>query len=137
MVKDWKNNPFRRDKFCFFLARILLSSIFVFGAIGTVRDFSRTAADLAAKHFPAPLFVLGTAVSIELGGALSLLTGMKTRWGAYLLISFLIPVTLAYHNFWVQQGALRDAQLIHFLKNAAILGGLLFVAEARIVGRSA
>ena len=114
------------------LSRILLSAIFVFGAFGTIRSFSEGVTDLRAKHFPMAPWVLGTAVSLELVGALSLISGFRPRLGASALVAFLVPVTLAYHNFWAYEGASQGSQVIHFLKNLAILGGLLAV----IVGSS-
>jgi putative oxidoreductase len=114
------------------LARILLSGIFVFGAFGTIRSFSEGVGDLRAKHFPMAPWVLGAAVSLEIVGALSLISGFRPRLGASALVAFLVPVTLAYHNFWAYEGASQGSQAIHFLKNLAILGGLLAV----IVGSS-
>ena len=109
------------------LARILLSAIFAFSASGTIRDFSEGVVDLRAKHFPMAPWVLGAAVSLEIAGALSLISGFRPRLGACALVVFLVPVTLAYHNFWAYEGASQGSQLIHFLKNLAILGGLLAV----------
>ena len=109
------------------LARILLSAIFVFGAPGTIRNFSEGVGDLRAKHFPMAPWVLGAAVSLEIAGALSLTSGFRPRLGAWGLVAFLVPVTLAYHNFWAYEGGTQGSQLIHFLKNLAILGGLLAV----------
>ena len=110
-----------------FLSRILLSGIFVFGAFGTIRSFSEGVGDLRAKHFPMAAWVLGAAVTLEIAGALSLISGFRPRLGASALVAFLVPVTLAYHNFWAYEGASQGGQVIHFLKNLAILGGLLAV----------
>ena len=109
------------------LARILLSAIFAFSASGTIRDFSDGVVDLRAKHFPMAPWVLGAAVSLEIVGALSLIPGFRARLCACALVAFLVPVTLAYHNFWAYEGASQGSQLIHFLKNLAILDGLLAV----------
>jgi putative oxidoreductase len=39
----------------------------------------------------------------------------------------LIPTTMVFHHFWELQGADRALQMIHFMKNISILGGLLIV----------
>ncbi|MCS7271144.1 MAG: DoxX family protein, partial [Gemmataceae bacterium] len=44
-----------------------------------------------------------------------------------LLIVFLIPATVIFHNFWAFEGQEQQMQMIMFLKNLAILGGLLLV----------
>ncbi|MEW5877470.1 MAG: DoxX family protein [Acidobacteriota bacterium] len=74
-----------------------------------------------------PLF-LSAAILLELAGGLSLLMAFKTRIGALLLIPFLIPTTLIFHNSWALDGADRQMQIIHFMGNLAILGGLLVVS---------
>jgi putative oxidoreductase len=105
--------------------RGLVSTIFVLSALGKLASFSGTADMMAAKGFPiAPFFLLG-AIVLELGGGLSVLTGYKARWGALALIVFLIPTTLIYHNFWAYSGQQLAAEMIQFLKNVAIVGGLL------------
>ena len=68
------------------------------------------------------LFLIG-AVVLEAVGGLSMLIGYKARWGATLLVIFLIPTTLVFHTKF------SDAvQMIMFMKNIAIIGGLLMVA---------
>jgi putative oxidoreductase len=47
--------------------------------------------------------------------------------GALALICFLIPASLIFHNFWAFTGAEQRMQMINFLKNLAIMGGLLLV----------
>jgi putative oxidoreductase len=68
------------------------------------------------------LFYLG-AIVIEIGGGLSLLLGYWTRAGAIALILFMIPTTLLFHTNFADQN-----QMIHFLKNLAMFGGLFYVA---------
>lgn len=43
---------------------------------------------------------------------------------------FLVPVTLVFHDFWAAQGAEVQAQMIQFLKNVAMGGGLLAIVAA-------
>jgi putative oxidoreductase len=73
-----------------------------------------------------PIFLAG-AVALETLGGLSIITGFKPRWGAVALIVFLIPATLIFHRFWVFQGMERQMQMINFLKNVSIGGGLLYL----------
>ena len=68
------------------------------------------------------------AIGIELGGALALLIGWKTRWAAWLLALFVLIATCMAHRFWEFDAAQQANQLNHFLKNLAIIGGLLFIA---------
>ncbi len=74
----------------------------------------------------AELFV-GVAIAFKLIGGLSVLTGYHCRIGALLLILFMVPVTVLFHAFWMVPEAQAALQQQMFLKNLAILGGLLYV----------
>lgn len=69
--------------------------------------------------------LLATALA-GVGGVLVLL-GIKVRLGGSLLILFLLPTTLIMHAFWLYEGAALENQMIHFLKNLSILGGLMIL----------
>ena len=65
------------------------------------------------------------AVHHDLGpGGLALLLGFHTRAAALLLFLYLIPTTLVFHNFWAYPPEQQQLQMIMFLKNLAIMGGL-------------
>jgi putative oxidoreductase len=112
------------------VGRILLSSIFLLSALGKITGWSTTAGYMASKGMPLVPFFLAAATLVELGGGLSLLTGFQARWGALALAAYLIPTTLIFHNFWAFQGQEQQMQMINFLKNMAIMGGLFQVAAA-------
>ena len=62
-------------------------------------------------------------------GGLSVASGYRARWGAWLLVAFLLPVTLVMHAFW----KLHDPAAIHiqqamFAKNMSMLGAALLIA---------
>lgn len=110
-----------------FAGRILLGLIFVVSGLGKIPGWNETAQYMASKGMPlVPLFLVG-AIVVEIVGGLSLWLGYKARWGALLLIVFLIPATLIFHNFWTLEGMDRQVQMIMFLKNLAIMGGLFLV----------
>ena len=108
--------------------RVLISVIFLLSGVSKIMDWSGTAQLMAGQGLPlVPLF-LGAAIVIEIAGGLSVLLGWNARWGAWLLFLYLIPTTLVFHNFWVLSGAEQQTQLVNFLKNLSIMGGLLLVA---------
>ena len=107
--------------------RGLLSLIFIMSAFGKVTSWEGTAGYMASKGMPAVPFFLTAAILFELFGGLSVLAGYKARLGAIALIIFLIPATLIFHNFWAYQGMEQQMQMINFLKNLSIVGGLLLV----------
>lgn len=105
-------------------ARICLSLIFLRSGIGKILDFGGTQQQIAGQGMPLALAAVLTvgAIVFELAGALSVLLGYKARWGAILLIIFLVPTTLIFHAFWSD-----PKQTTQFLKNLALIGGLLMV----------
>jgi putative oxidoreductase len=109
------------------LGRLLLSSIFILSAVGKLNDWQGTAEMMAARGLPAVDALLSIAVGLELVGGVLVLLGLYARWGALTLLIFIVPVTLIMHNFWAQPDAQRMAELVNFMKNVAITGGLLFV----------
>ncbi|MDP2960016.1 MAG: DoxX family protein [candidate division Zixibacteria bacterium] len=105
------------------IARILLCLIFLKSGIGKIMDPAGTMLYMSAHGMPLTgLFLVG-AIVFEIVGALSVLLGYKARWGAILLIIFLVPTTLIFHTKISDQ-----LQMIMFLKNLTTIGGLLLVA---------
>ncbi len=72
-------------------------------------------------------FLLIIATIFELLGGLLIFFGVKMRFGAFLLLIFLIPTTILFHQFWFLEGAERTNQMVVFFKNIAIIGGLFYI----------
>jgi uncharacterized membrane protein YphA (DoxX/SURF4 family) len=67
---------------------------------------------------------------LALVGGISVAIGLKAKWGAWALITFLVPVTLWMHAFW----RLSDPAAIHiqsamFAKNLSMLGAALLISQ--------
>lgn len=107
--------------------RVLMALIFLISGYGKLTNFAGTAGYMASKGMPMAEFLLVGAIIFELGGAIMLVIGWKARWGALLLILFMIPATLMFHNFWAADAAQFQNQLNHFMKNAAMIGGLIYM----------
>jgi putative oxidoreductase len=105
------------------LGRILISVIFIGGGYGKLMAMPGTIAYIAAGGLPMPEAAFWVAVLIELGLGLTLLFGLFTRAsGAALAAWCLITAALFHSNF------ADHNMMIHFLKNVAMAGGLLYVA---------
>lgn len=112
----------------FLAGRILLSLIFLNSGIGKIFTFAKTAGFMASKGMPMANVLLVGAIVFEIVGALMIILGYKARVGAVLLIVFLIPTTFIFHNFWaIADVAKRTPEMISFMKNITIMGGLLIV----------
>lgn len=81
------------------------------------------------------LVMILAAIFAGLGG-LFVLLGIKVRLGAILLILFLIPATVIMHAFWMYDGSMREMQMMTFLKNISMIGGLFILASCNTGGEA-
>ena len=110
------------QKYVPLLARTAIAVIFLHSGVGKISDFTGTQQQISGAGLPfAPLVTVFTIAFVFLGG-ISLILGYRARIGTGLLLAFLIPATLVFHNPIVD-----PTQMIQFLKNLAIIGGLLMV----------
>jgi len=107
--------------------RILLAAVFLVAGYGKLMAFAGTSGYFAKLGFPAPDVMTVLAIAVELGGALLLIAGWHARWAAWALILFVAIATFAAHRFWEFDASQYRNQMNHFLKNLALIGGLLFV----------
>jgi putative oxidoreductase len=108
--------------------RVLFSAIFVVAAPG---HFARPTIELAASQgVPLASVAVPLAGILSLAGGLSVLFGYKAKVGAWLIVLFLVPVTLAMHRFWaVQDPKMAQMQMAMFMKNLSMLGAALFISQ--------
>jgi putative oxidoreductase len=67
---------------------------------------------------------------LAIAGGLSILLGYRAKLGGWLLVLFLVPVTLMMHKFWtVQDPMMEQIQMILFMKNVSMLGGALLISQ--------
>jgi putative oxidoreductase len=109
------------------VGRILLAGIFLSAGFAKVADPAGTAAAMTAEGIPASQLLVWLAAAAEILGGLSLLVGLFARVGAAILILFLVPTTLIFHDFWAYSGQEQVMQMSNFFKNIAIMGGLALV----------
>jgi len=115
------------ERYAVLVGRVFLSLIFVMSGFSKIGGWEQTAGYMASKGMPlVPLFLVA-AIIIEVLGGLSVMLGLKAKIGAAALIVFLIPASFIFHNFWTLEGMEQQVQMIMFMKNIAILGGLLLV----------
>lgn len=110
-----------------FVGRVLMAVIFLKSGFGKITGFAGTAGVMASKGMPFAEVLLVGAIVFELAGGIMLILGWRVHWGALMLILFTIPATLVFHNFWAVEAAQYGNQLNHFMKNVAMMGGLLYV----------
>ena len=110
------------------LGRALLCVLFIVAGWGKIGGFAGTVGYIGSKGLPLPQVLAALAIVVELGGGLLLLIGWKARWIAWAMAVFTVIITPIFHGFWNVPAAEAMGQQVHFLKNVAIIGGLLMVA---------
>jgi len=115
-------------KFLFPLGRVLFALNFV---LAFPYHFTHGAIQAAAEQgvlLPGMLVPLSGVLA--LAGGLSVALGYKTRWGAWALVAFLVPVTLWMHAFWrLSDPHTAFIEQVLFLKNISTLGGALLISQ--------
>jgi len=109
------------------VGRALFAAIFIISGFG---HFSSTLIGHAAQQgLPLANILVPLSGLVAIAGGVSILLGYHARLGAWLLVAFLIPVSVVMHNFWtVTDPAARAIQQGMFMKNVAMLGGALLIA---------
>ncbi len=103
------------------IGRVLLSIIFIQAGWNKIFGYAGTAQHMEAAGVPGMLLPL--VILVELGGGLLILLGLFTRWAALALAGFCVLAALLFH--FVPGDTM---QMISFIKNIAITGGLLVLA---------
>src|SRR5258708_30947765 len=104
--------------------RLLLALLFLLSGLGKLGAYGSTAAYMSATGIPGAL--LPAVIATELGGALAIMLGWKTRVIAALLAGFSVLTAVTFHNNFADQ-----TQMIMFLKNVSIAGGFLLLVSNR------
>lgn len=99
------------------VGRLFVAIIFLASAFGKITNFDGTLQFMESHGMPFTTVLCAAAILIESLGAVALILGYKTRWGAAALAVFLVAATWVFHT--------APDQRIQLLKNLAILGGLL------------
>jgi putative oxidoreductase len=109
------------------VGRVLFAAIFILGALG---HFSEKGIGYAASQgVPLAGVVVPLSGLMALVGGLSIALGFRAKLGAWLVVLFLLPVTLMMHKFWATPDPMMaQVQQAMFMKNLSILGGALLIA---------
>jgi len=110
------------EKYTNLAGRILLAQLFLMAGLSKITGYAGTQGYMEAMGVPAALLPL--VIALEVGGALALILGWQTRLTALALAGFSVVAAVIFHANLGDQ-----MQMILFMKNFAIAGGLLVVAS--------
>lgn len=104
------------------VGRLFMGAIFLVSGLSKLAAPAVTLGYIRSAGLPLPQAALVAAVLVEVGGALLLIAGYQARLVALVLAVFTVVTAFAFHTAFGDQN-----QMMHFLKNVAMAGGLLQV----------
>jgi putative oxidoreductase len=102
------------------IGRMMIGLPFLMSGLGKLAAYSATVAYISAMGLPAAPLAFVAAALVEVGGGLFLLTGYRVRLASLVMAVFCVVTALFFHRNFGDQN-----QMIHFLKNVMMAGGLL------------
>jgi putative oxidoreductase len=103
-----------------FIGRLMIGFPFVLSGLSKLGAYGATVGMISAAGLPLPPLAFAVAVAAEFGGGALLIAGYRTRYVAIALAVFSLATAVSFHANFADQN-----QMIHFLKNVMMAGGLL------------
>ena len=109
------------------VGRMLLAWLFVPAGFGKIAGLAGTVGYIASQGLPLPQLAAIAAIIVELGGGIMLIVGWNARLAAAAMFIFTAMAAFIFHAYWAAPAEMALNQMIHFMKNISMMGGLLFV----------
>ena len=124
------------QRLLFLGGRILLGLYFLIPGIMKIVDWNGSADYMASHGMVLIPFFLGLTIVMQVGGALCLFANYRTALVAFLLAGLTLVISIVMHNFWAMEEGLQQAhEMQNFIKNLAIMAGLMVLAGASATPR--
>jgi putative oxidoreductase len=109
------------EKILYPVGRVLMAQIFLLAGLQKIAGYAGTQGYMESMGVPGALLPL--VILTEVGGSIALIVGWRTRWVAAALALFTLLTAAIFHTNFSD-----GTQMIMFMKNLSIAGGLLFIA---------
>ena len=109
--------------------RVLLGLYFLIPGISKITGFDDTAAYMLTHGVPLVSLLLPITIVLQIGSGVALVAGWQTRAIALMLAGMILMINVFMHDFWnVYEGLTQQHETQNFIKNLAIMAGLLTLA---------
>src|SRR5580704_15955389 len=122
--QPFKEATMEVSRFFPLIGRLLIGLPFLLSGVGKLTTYAATTAYIGNAGLPLAPVGWAIAVAFEIGGGLMLVLGWRAREVALALAVFVLATAVFFHRNFADQN-----QMIHFLKNIMIIGGLLQIAH--------
>ena len=102
------------------LGRVLIGAPFILSGLSKLTAHEGTVGYISSVGLPLPELGWLIAIVVELAGGILLVSGYRARLAALVLALFALATAIFFHRNFADQN-----QMIHFLKNIMLTGGLL------------
>src|SRR6267378_5193141 len=110
------------------IGRVVFSFFFIYSGFNHLTKLSMYSQYAGASGVPAPTLLTALSGLMLLAGGLSILLGVKVRWGSLLIAAFLVPAAFTVHKFWgIADPMMAANQAAHFWKNITLVGACLML----------
>ncbi|MEM7080694.1 MAG: DoxX family membrane protein [Pseudomonadota bacterium] len=112
-------------------ARLLFTALFFLSGVTHFTNIPYYVG-LLPEEFPLPVFWTLLSGAVELAGAAMIASNWRPRLGAWLLIIFLVPVTIVVHGYQMLHAegeAMRAIQQASFIKGFSLIGAALLITQ--------
>jgi len=118
--RHWREKMEKSNRYLPLLGRVLIVAPFVLSGLSKLAAHDATVGYISSVGLAFPQVGWLIAMVVEIGGGALLLVGYRTRLVALVVAVFALATAIFFHRNFADQN-----QLIHFLKNVMIVGGLL------------
>ena len=113
------------------LGRFLVGLYFFLPGISKITGYADTLSYTSLHNIPAPEVLLPVTIVLQVGGGVMLMLGLRVGQVALVLAALTLTINLGMHDFWnVYEGVSQAHETQNFVKNLAILAGLLVLSGA-------
>ena len=114
---------------CLLVGRFLLGLYFILPGISKITNYAGTVEYMSAHQVPMISVLLPLTILLQIGLGIALIIGYKGKISAFLLAGLTLVISIYMHNFWaMEEGTARAHETQNFVKNMAIMAGLLIVS---------
>jgi putative oxidoreductase len=116
------------ENFCLLSGRALLGLYFIVPGIQKITQFGKMSAYMQTHDVPMTSLLLPLTIVMQLSAGALLIVGYKGKVAAFMLAGLTLIISIYMHNFWaMEEGVARMHEMQNFIKNMAIMAGLLIV----------
>ena len=111
------------------IGRLLLGLYFILPGISKITGYAGTVEYMTAHNVPMISLSLPLTIVLQIGLGIALIIGFKGKIAAFVLAGLTLIINIYMHNFWgYEEGMERAHEMQNFIKNLAIMAGLLIVS---------